>query len=517
MAAHGRPVLDKHLVPALRLGHFRLVQSQFRWVQDFPFKPLIVAHGQQALDAVVIGSGPNGLAAAITLARAGRSVRVFEAQATIGGGIRSAALTQPGFVHDVCSAVHALVAASPFLKTLPLADHGLELVHPDAPFAHPLDDGTAVVVERSVEATAESLGSPDGREYRRLLAPFVTNGSDLMEALLGPFGFRHPLLLARFGLSAIRSATGLAARRFEGDRTRAMLAGVAAHSMVPLDHTATAGFALGLTVAAHDAGWPFARGGSQRVADALASYLRSLGGEIVTGVRVESLARLPASRAVLCDVTPRQFLRIGGDRVPHGYRRRLERYRYGPGVFKMDWALQAPVPWRAAACRRAGTLHLGGSLAEIADSEHAAWHGRVHDKPYVLLVQPSLWDPSRAPAGKHTLWAYCHVPNGSNVDMTDRIESQIERFAPGFRDCILARHGMDPAEMERRNANLVGGDISGGATDITQLFTRPVARLNPYATPLDGVYLCSSSTPPGVGVHGMCGYYAARGALKRLR
>jgi phytoene dehydrogenase-like protein len=476
-----------------------------------------VSQGQQALDAVVIGSGPNGLAAAIALARAGRSVRVFEAEATIGGGTRSAALTQPGFVHDVCATVHALVAASPFLKTLPLAGHGQEFVHPDAPFAHPLDDGTAVVVERSVEATAESLGHRDGSEYRRLLTPFVTNSIDLMEAVLGPVGLRHPLLMARFGLRAIRSATGLATARFESERTRAMLAGVAAHSMVPLDHLATAGFALGLTVAAHAVGWPFARGGSQRVADALASYLRSLGGEIVTAVRVESLAQLPASRAVLCDVTPRQFLRIGGDRVPPTYRRRLERYRYGPGVFKMDWALHAPVPWRAAACRRAGTLHLGGSLAEIADAEHAAWHGRVHDKPYVLLVQPSLWDPTRAPDGKHTLWAYCHVPNGSTVDMTDRIENQIERFAPGFRDCVLARHSMGPAEMERRNANLVGGDIAGGAADIRQLFTRPVASLTPYATPLDDVYLCSSSTPPGVGVHGMCGYYAACAVLKRSR
>jgi len=474
-----------------------------------------VAHRQQVLDAVVIGSGPNGLAAAIALARAGRSVRVLEADTTIGGGTRSAALTQPGFVHDVCSTVHALVAASPFLKSLPLADHGLEFVHPDAPFAHPLDDGTAVVVERSVEATAESLRGRDGREYRRLLTPFVTRGGELMESLLGPFGFRHPLLLARFGLSAIRSATGLATGRFEDERTRAMLAGVAAHSMVPLDRTATAGFALGLTVAAHAVGWPFARRGSQRVADALASCLRSLGGEIVTGVRVESLTDLPPSRVVLCDITPRQLLRIGGDRVSHAYRRRLERYRYGPGVFKMDWALHAPVPWRAPGCRRAGTIHLGGSLTEIADSEHAAWHGRVHGKPYVLLVQPSLWDPTRAPAGQHTLWAYCHLPNGSPADMTGVIESQIERFAPGFHDCILARHSMGPAELEGRNPNIVGGDIAGGASDIGQLFTRPVASLNPYATALDGVYLCSSSTPPGVGVHGMCGYYAARAALRK--
>jgi phytoene dehydrogenase-like protein len=467
-----------------------------------------------ALDAVVIGAGPNGLAAAIALARAGRSVRVYEAEASVGGATRSRALTLPGFVHDVCSTVHALVAASPFLKTLPLAEHGLDLVQPDAPFAHPLDDGTAVVVERSVEATAENLGASDARAYRKLVIPFTERTGDLMDALLGPVGLRHPFLMARFGLSAIRSATRLA-RRFQDERTHAMLAGAAAHSMVPLEYTATAGFALGLIVAAHAVGWPFARGGSQSVAEALAALLRSLGGEIVTGHRVDSLNQLPSSRAVLGDITPRQFLGMAGDRLPGNYRRRLERYRYGPGVFKMDWALHAPVPWRAAACHRAGTVHLGGSLAEIASSERAAWEGRVHEKPYVLLVQPSRWDLSRAPVGKQTLWAYCHVPNGSDVDMTARIENQIERFAPGFRDCIAARHAMGPAEMERCNANLVGGDIGGGAADFQQLFARPITSLNPYMTPLEGVYLCSASTPPGIGVHGMCGFYAARAALKR--
>ena len=469
---------------------------------------------RSALDAIVIGSGPNGLAAAITLARTGRSVRVYEAADTIGGATRSAALTLPGFVHDICSTVHALVPSSPFLRTLPLAEHGLELVHPDAPFAHPLDDGTAVVIERSLEATVESLGARDGARYRALLAPFVSRASDLMDAILGPIGLRHPLLMARFGMRAIQPASALASASFTEERTRAMLAGVAAHSMVPLHSYATSGFLLGLSIAAHTAGWPVARGGSQRVADALGSYLRSLGGEIVTGERIDSLSQLPASRAVLCDVTPRQFMSIAGDRIPPRNRRRLERYRYGPGVFKIDWALNGPVPWHAPECRRAGTIHIGGSLKEIADSERAAWEGRVHDRPYVLLVQPSRWDPSRAPAGKATLWAYCHVPNGSTVDMTSRIESQIERFAPGFRDCIAARHVMGPAEMERRNANLVGGDIAGGASDIRQLFTRPVAQLNPYATPIEGVYLCSSSTPPGIGVHGMCGYYAARAALR---
>jgi len=468
------------------------------------------------LDAVVIGSGPNGLAAAITLARAGRSVRVFEAETTIGGATRSRDLTLPGFTHDVCSTVHALVVLSPFLKTLPLEAHGLAFVHSAAPFAHPLDDGTAVVVERSIAATADSLGGEDGRAYRRLIAPFAERAGDLMEALLGPPGPRHPFLMARFGLSAIRSARALAYGRFRDERTRAMLAGVAAHSMVPLDYASTAGYALGLIVAAHAAGWPLARGGSQQVANALTSYLRSLGGEIVTGTRIESLAQLPSSRVVLCDVTPRQFLKIAGDKVPAGYRRRLERYRYGPGVFKMDWALHAPVPWRARDCARAATIHLGGSFAEIAAGERAAWEGRVHDAPYVLLVQPTVCDPSRAPAGKHVLWAYCHVPHGSPAEMTGRIEAQIERFAPGFRDCIAARHAMGPAEMERRNANLVGGDIAGGATDLGQLFARPVFARNPYATAIDGVYLCSSSTPPGIGVHGMCGHFAARAALKRL-
>jgi phytoene dehydrogenase-like protein len=468
------------------------------------------------LDAIVIGSGPNGLAAAITLAQAGRSVRLLEAEATIGGATRSLALTQPGFVHDVCSTVHALAVLSPYLKTLPLAAHGLEFVHPPAPFAHPFDDGTAIVAERSVDATADSLGAADGRAYRKLVAPFVARAGDLMTALLGPPGVRHPLVMARFGRHAIRSASALAHGRFRDARTRAMIAGAAAHSMVPLEYAATAGYALGLIVAAHTAGWPLARGGSQQVANALAAYLRSLGGEIVTGTRVDSLDELPPARAVLCDITPRQFLRIAGARLRGRYAHRLARYRYGPGVFKMDWALNAPVPWRARECARAGTLHLGGSFADIADSERAAWHRRVHDKPYVLLVQPGVCDSSRAPAGKHTLWAYCHVPNGSTEDMTARIEDQIERYAPGFRDCIIARHAMPAAEMERRNANLIGGDIGGGASDLAQLVMRPIFSLNPYATPIHGVYLCSSSTPPGIGVHGMCGHYAARAALRML-
>ena len=469
-----------------------------------------------SLDAIVVGSGSNGLGAAIALAREGHSVRVYEAQSTFGGGARSAELTRPGFVHDTASTVHALALLSPFLKTLPLDRFGLQFSHPEAPFAHPLDDGTAVVVERSVDATASALGGRDGRAYANLFTPFVENPDVLMDGLLGPFSIRHPIVMTRFGRHAIRSAEGLARHVFESERTRATFAGVAAHSMVPLDKLATSGYALGLIIAAHVVGWPVSRGGAQQFANALVAYLRSLGGEVVTDTPVESLAALPPSRVVLLDVTPRQLIRIAGDRLSRFYRWRLERYRYGPGVFKMDWALNAPVPWRARDCHRAGTLHLGGSLAEIAASERASWEGRDCERPYVLVTQPTLFDPTRAPEGKHTLWAYCHVPNGSTVDMRERMEQQIERYAPGFRDCIEEAHAMSPADLERGNANLVGGDIAGGAADFAQLYTRPVASFNPYRTSIDNVFLCSSSTPPGVGVHGMSGYHAARAAMRVL-
>ena len=466
------------------------------------------------LDAIVVGSGPNGLAAAIMLARAGYSVRVYEAQPTVGGGARSAELTLPGFVHDTASTVHALALLSPFLKALPLEQFGLQFAHPDAPFAHPLDDGSAVVVERSIGVTVNALDARDGRAYAALITPFVENSDMLMEALLGPFSVRHPIVMAKFGRHAIRSAAGLANHVFASERTRAMFAGVAAHSMVPLDKLATSGYALGLLIAAHAVGWPVSRGGAQQLANALVAYLRSLGGEVVADTPVESLASLPASRVVLLDITPRQLIGLASDRLSGFYRWRLTRYRYGPGVFKMDWALNAPVPWRAPECRRAGTLHLGGSLAEIAAAERAAWQGRDCDRPYVLVTQPSVFDSTRAPAGKHTLWAYCHVPQGSAHDMRDRIERQIERFAPGFRDCIEAAHVMSPADLERSNANLVGGDIAGGAADLAQLYTRPVASINPYRTSIGTVFLCSSSTPPGVGVHGMSGYHAARAAMR---
>ena len=469
------------------------------------------------LDAIVVGSGPNGLAAAIALAREGHSVRVYEAQSTVGGGARSAELTRPGFVHDRASTVHALALLSPFLKSLPLAQFGLQFAHPEAPFAHPLDDGTAVVVERSIAASADTLGARDGRAYAKLVTPLVENCDTLMEALLGPFSVRHPVAMAKFGWHAIRSAEGLAKGLFETERARAMFAGVAAHSLVPLDKLATSGYALGLIIAAHAVGWPVSRGGAQQLANALVAYLQSLGGEVVTGAPVESLAALPPSRVVLLDVTPRQLVRIGGDRLSRFYRWRLTRYRYGPGVFKMDWALNEPVPWRAPECRRAGTLHLGGSATEIAGSERASWEGRDCERPYVLVTQPTLFDPTRAPPGKHTLWAYCHVPHGSAVDMRERIERQIERYAPGFRDCIEEAHVTSPADLERGNANLVGGDIAGGAADLAQLYTRPIASFNPYRTSIDNVFLCSSSTPPGVGVHGMSGFHAARAAMRLIR
>jgi phytoene dehydrogenase-like protein len=468
-------------------------------------------------DATVVGAGPNGLAAAIALARAGRRVTVYEGAVEVGGGCRSEELTLPGFVHDTCSTVHALAAMSPFLRALPLAGHGLELVHPDAPLAHPLDDGTAVMLERSVERTARGLG-PDAQAYRRLFEPLVRDAEPLVRQILGPLRPpRHPLIVGRFGLGAIRSASGLARSRFTGERARALLAGCCAHSVLSLRAPVSAAFGIVLALAAHRVGWPVARGGSQRLADALATHLRALGGEIQTGRPVGTLDELPRAGATLLDVTPRQALALAGDRLPAGYRWRLARYRYGPGVFKLDWALRGPIPWAAPEVASAGTVHLGGSLEEIEASEEAATRGEHADRPYVLLVQPTLFDASRAPAGMHTAWAYCHVPHGSTRDMTTTIEAQVERFAPGFTGLIAGRHAMDCAEVERRNPNLVGGDINGGVQDLRQLFARPVLRPVPYATPEPGLFLCSSSTPPGGGVHGMCGYWAARAALRRTR
>ena len=466
-------------------------------------------------DAVVVGSGPNGLAAAIVLADAGRGVTVVERSEAVGGGCRSEELTLPGFVHDTCSTVHALALASPFLSRLPLAERGLELVHPDAPLAHPLDDGSAVMLERSVEATAGGLGA-DAVAYTRLFAPLVADAETIFAQILGPLRPpRRPLALARFGRVAVRSAVGLARSRFEGERARALLAGCCAHSILSLRSPVSAAFGVALALAAHRVGWPVARGGSQRLADALAAHLRSLGGAIETGRGVESLGELPERALKLADVTPRQLLALAGARLPPRYARGLRRYRYGPGVFKLDWALDGPIPWRAPEVARAGTVHLGGSLEEIAASEDAAAGGIHSDRPFVLLVQASLFDRSRVPDGKHSAWAYCHLPNGSGRDVTAAIEAQVERFAPGFRDLIAARSALGPQALEARNPNLVGGDISGGMQDLRQLFARPVARPVPYATPIDRLYICSASTPPGGGVHGMSGYWAARAALRR--
>jgi len=473
---------------------------------------------RKSYDAVVVGSGPNGLAAAISIAQAGRSVLVLEAAETIGGGSRSANLTLPGFTHDICSAIHPLTVASPFFRTLPLEKYGLEWVYPPAALAHPMDDGTAVLAERSVEATAANLGV-DKAAYQRMMAPLVANSEGLLADLLGPLPMppRHPMTLVRFGLRALWPAQGLANIQFKGERARALFGGLAAHAMLPLGDIATASFGLVLGVTAHAVGWPMPKGGAQKITDALAALLRSLGGEIASGITVRSMSDLPAHRVVLFDVTPRQLLHIAGDSLPSGYRRSLEHYRYGAGVFKVDWALDGPVPWKAKEVNQAATVHLGGTLAEIAASERAVARGDPSDKPYVLLVQHSLFDASRAPEGKATAWAYCHVPNGSQIDMTDPIEKQIERFAPGFRDRIIARSIMDPAAMERHNANNIGGDINGGIQDLRQLYTRPAIRLVPYTTPNEAVFICSSSTPPGGGVHGMCGFFAARAALRQLR
>lgn len=466
-------------------------------------------------DAVVVGAGPNGLSAAIVLARAGKSVLVVEANDTVGGGARSAELTLPGFVHDVCSTAYPLGAGSPFFNSLPLREHGLEWVHPPAPLAHPLDGGRTVMLYPSISETASGMGV-DGEAYRKLMGPLASDWDRSSGYLLSPLRGRpaHPLAIARFGLQAMRSVRSTAQSRFEGEGARALFAGVGAHSMLPLHRRFTAAVALFLCMSGHTVGWPFARGGAQSISDALASYLETIGGEISTNWTVESIDDLPQSRVVLCDVTPSQLIEIAGRRLQGRYRRRLQAYRYGVGVFKVDYALDGPVPWRSTSVGLAGTIHVGGTMEEIAKAESDIWAGKHPEKPFVLVAQPSLFDDSRAPPSKHTIWAYSHVPSGSTVDMTGRIEEQIERFAPGFRDRILARRVMNSAALQQYNANYVGGDINGGTQDVGQIFARPVLRWNPYSTPVRGLYLCSSSTPPGGGVHGMCGYHAARSALR---
>jgi phytoene dehydrogenase-like protein len=467
--------------------------------------------------AVVVGAGPNGLAAAIVLASAGVGVTLLEAMDAVGGGMRTRELTLPGFKHDVCAAIHPLAAGSPFFTSLPLGEHGLRWIEPDIALAHPFDDGSAGTLRRSLDDTASLLGADSG-PYLRLMRPLVDEWRELMQGILGPMLRipRHPLLLGRFGLHGLRSARGLARSLFKEPATRALFAGIAAHGSVPLDAPFTAAFGIVLAAAAHAAGWPLAAGGSQSLADALASCFRSLGGDIRTGSRVESLSELGDADAVLLDLAPREVLRLADGRFSRPYRRGLQRFRYGPGVFKLDYALDGPIPWLAEECLGAGTVHVGGSLEEIEASEAMVARSLHPERPFVIVAQQSLFDPTRAPAGKHTGWAYCHVPNGSREDMTDRVEAQIERFAPGFRDLILARSTMTSHDMERYNPNYVGGDIGAGYHAGSQLFLRPMPRLSPYGTSDRRIYLCSASTPPGGGVHGMCGYFAARLALRRL-
>ena len=468
-------------------------------------------------DAIVVGSGPNGLAAAIEMARARWSVCVLEARDTTGGGARSATLTLPGFTHDVCSAIHPLAVASPFFNNLPLAKHGLQWIYPPVAIAHPFDDGTAAMLEASIERTGSTLGI-DEHAWAKVFAPLVRNAGKLIPEILGPLAHlpRHPLAMMRFGMKAIQSAEGFIKRHFKGSRAGALFAGIAAHASMPLDRQPTAAAGLLLGMLGHVSGWPLPKGGSQKISDALTSYFTSLGGRVVTGMHVDSLRDLDA-RVILLDITPQQVLTLAGDQFPPSYRWELHKYQYGPGVFKMDWALNSPIPWKAKACRRAGTVHIGGSVEEIALGEQTVEKQRCPEKPFVLLAQQSLFDPSRAPQDKHTAWAYCHVPRGSTIDMTERIESQIERFAPGFRDCILGRHMMTPAQFETYNPNYIGGDITGGLQSLYQTIARPALRVNPYSTPLKNLFICSSSTPPTGGVHGMCGYHAARAALKMFR
>jgi phytoene dehydrogenase-like protein len=464
-------------------------------------------------DAVVVGAGPNGLAAAIALQQAGQRVLLIEGKSTVGGGLRTAELTLPGFRHDICSAIHPLAAGSPFFSKLPLDQFGLEYIYPPLAAAHPFEDGTAAILSPSLEQTAASLGK-DEQSYLDLIRPVVNNWPSLAADILGPFGWpRHPLKLAAFGMKALAPAMAVS-KRFQTRDGRGLWAGMAAHSMMPLTNAATAAIALVLMATGHQKGWPIPKGGSQSIADALAAYFQHLGGTIETNRFIHSLDQLPSWKALLLDVTPRQLMQIAGYRFSSLYKWQLDRYRYGMGVFKIDWALDGAVPFRAAACREAGTVHLGNTLEEIALSEQQAMQGIHSEKPFVLLAQQSLFDATRAPEGKHTVWAYCHVPHGSRKDLTEIIEKQVERFAPGFRERILARHVMNSEDMERYNPNYIGGDINGGILDLGQLFTRPALRFSPYRTSAKGIYICSSSTPPGGGVHGMCGFHAAQRALK---
>ena len=464
-------------------------------------------------DAVVIGSGPNGLAAAVLMQQNGLQVLLLEGKDTIGGGLRTAELTLPGYLHDVCSAIHPLAAGSPYLQTLPLHEFGLEYIFPETPAAHPFDDGTAAILKNSLAETAQGLGT-DESAYLKLMQPLIASWPGIAPNVLGPLSWpKHPVDMARFGLKGLPPSTALA-KRFVTTQARGLWAGMAAHAIQPLTNYATSAVALVLLVQAHLKGWPLPKGGSRAIGNAMEAYFKSLGGHVQTNTYITTLSQLPSAKAVLFDVTPRQLLQIAGHKFSSLYQHQLKRYQYGMGVFKVDWALNGPVPFTATQCREAGTVHLGGTLEEIAAGEQQTADGKHAERPFVLLAQQSLFDSSRAPQGKHTAWAYCHVPQGSTKDMTQAIEDQVERFAPGFKDLILARSTMNTQQMESYNPNYIGGDINGGALNLSQLFTRPALRWSPYRTSAKGLYICSSSTPPGGGVHGMCGYYAATRALK---
>ncbi len=465
-------------------------------------------------DAVIVGSGPNGLAAAILLAKNGLSVKVIEAEDTIGGGTRTKELTEPGFIHDICSAVHPTGLGSPFFRTLPLDKYGLEWIHPKYPVAHPLENGDAMIVSKSLQETLERMGK-DGKNYQNLVKSFVDGWEYLSHDFLGPIRIpNNPLSLAKFGWFGMLSAKLLANSMFDTAKVKAYFAGLAAHSIVPLEKSFTGSFGLVFATTVHAVGWPIAKGGSFSITNALAEYFKSLGGIIETGNRITRTSELPSAKTVLFDLTPHQIVRIANNELPEGFKKKFLKFKYGPGVFKMDFALSEPVPWSNPDCAGAGTLHLGGSFEEISYSERETWNGNHPNKPYVLLSQPSLFDDSRAPEGKHTLWAYCHVPNGSDKDCSEEIINQIERYAPGFRDTIISAHTMNAPEFETYNENYIGGDINGGAQTLKQLLGRPVPQWDPYKLPAKGMYICSSSTPPGGGVHGMCGYHAAKSALK---